>query len=203
MSLKSGEIIEYNYVTNMSGAGGGEPVYLDDGTSSITLIGNVLAGSAWDCYYVHGGSSNVAKGNICDLGTNGALGVAAAQFLTATMSGNTWTNNIIVAAYSGSGNGYVCNTSPCQMTIGPNAYFNYVGSSVSTSGSLGSDSTPVSANPNFTCGWVYTLPSNSPVYTSPPAFPTQPAGWGTAGFWGPPGFTIPRTGIAPSPPHSC
>lgn len=202
---ESGEIIEYNYVTNMSGAGGGLPIYLDDQTSNITVIGNVLAGSAWDCYFVHGGSNNVATGNICDLGTNGAMGLAAAQWEAGTMSGNTWTNNIVLAAISGSnvGSGYTCNTSPCQMTIGPNAYFNYVGSSVNSSGSLGSDSNPVSANPNFTCGWEYTLPSNSPVYTSPPGFPTQLAGWGTASFWGPPGFVIPQTATVPSPPHTC
>jgi len=202
---ESGEIIEYNYVTNMSGAGGGEPIYLDDGTSNITVTGNVLAGSAWQCYFVHGGSSNVATGNICDLGANGSMGPVAAQSIGVTMTGNAWTNNLILAGVSGSnvGSGYNCNTAPCQMTIGPNAYFNFAGSSVNASGGLGSDSNPVNANPNFTCGWEYTLPSNSPVYSSPPGFRAQPAGWGTAGFWGPPGFVIPQTGTAPSPPHSC
>jgi hypothetical protein len=203
---ETGEIVEYNYITNVSGAGGGEPVYIDDQTSNITVTGNVMAGSAWQCFYVHGGTSNVATGNICDLGTNGSMGPVSAQYESpTTMAGNTWTNNLVVAAISGSnvGAGYNCNSGPCQMTIGPNAYFNYTGSSVGTSGSLGSDSKPVNANPNFTCGWEYTLPSNSPVYTSPPGFPTQPAGWGTAGFWGPPGFVIPQSGTAPSPPHSC
>jgi hypothetical protein len=116
------------------------------------------------------------------------------------MSGNSWTNNIVLAAISGSavGGGYNCNIDPCQMTIGPDAYFNYGGSSAASSGSLGSDSYPVYENPNFTSAWTYTLPSNSPVYGSLVSFRMQPPNWGSAGFWGPAGFVIPQTGTPPS-----
>jgi hypothetical protein len=166
---ETGQIIKYNYITSVGGGGGGEPIYLDDVSSNVTVTGNVLSGSQYQCYFVHGGSSNAATGNICDIGTNNAMGPVSAQWESGTMTGNSWTNNIIIAAISGSavGGGYNCNTSPCQMTIGPNAYYNYVGSSIATTGSLGSDSDPVYENANFNTGnWTYTLPSNSPAYNT-------------------------------------
>lgn len=198
-------VISYNYVTTVTGAGGCEPIYLDDLTSGFQITGNVMAYSLWQCYFVHGGSNNVATGNICDLGSSDAMGIVSAQNESGAMIDNTWQNNIILAnSASDQGGGYTCNSSPCQMTIGPNDYYNYGhDGSINDSGSLGTDSGPVTDNPDFTCGWEYTLPSNSPVYSSPVDFPQQPNGWGAPGFWGPPGFTIPQNGQVPSPPHTC
>ncbi len=199
--------ILYNYVQDVGAGGGGIGVYLDDRTSSATVTGNVTRGfaSTFSCYFVHGGSTNVATGNICDTATNNSAGIAAAQFISGTMASNTWANNIVLANVAGSngGGGYACNTAPCQMSIGPNSYKNYTGSGINHTGSLGSESNYTYQDPNFTCGWDYTLPSNSPVYNSPTLFPTQAVNWGMAGFWGPVGFSIPRTGTAPSPPHAC
>jgi hypothetical protein len=200
---ESGEVLRYNYVKDINNGGGGDAFYLDDGTSNITLIGNVAAGSKWDCALIHGGSNNTFTGNICDAGSSGAMQIIVGQWNANTMTGNSWANNIVLGNNSGGGGGYPCNQSPCQLSIGPNAYFNYGGSSLTSSGSLGNDINPVNTNPNFACGWTYMLPTSTPVSSSPVNYASQPAGWGTAGFWGPPGFTIPRTGTAPSPPHSC
>jgi hypothetical protein len=125
------------------------------------------------------------------------------------MTNNTFSNNIIVASLYGSrGAGYLAgNSSPTPLAISDNAYWNSgTEGNLNHSGSGGrgssGDSNATNENPNFTCVWEYALPSNSPVYSSPVNFPTQPA-WGQPGFWGPPGFTIPQVGTVPSPPHSC
>lgn len=203
-----GQQVSLNYITNVGGGGGGEPIYIDDGSSDVKITGNVMAGSKWQCYFVHGGSNNKATGNICDLGFQGVMGPVSAQIVgepPLIMSGNTWANNLILADSPGSsaGGGYGCNEGPCQMVIGPNSYKNYNGTGINASGSLGSESNYTYQNPNFTCGWTYQLPTNSPVYNPPTLFPVQPVNWGQPGFWGPPGFTIPRTGTRPSPPHQC
>jgi len=126
---------------------------------------------------------------------------------TAAPTGNALTESLVLAnlAGSGVGGGYPCNAANCgTSTIGPNGYENYTGTSIKATGTAGNDLNPQQQiAPAFTCGWEYTLPSNSPAYGSPVNFPVQPANWGTAGFWGPPGFTIPQVGTVPSPPHTC
>jgi hypothetical protein len=205
---QSGEVVEYNYVANNGGGGGGDLYYLDDGTSNVTLTGNVGRGTSGNYPFlnVHSGSNNTFRGNIADLSTqSGQQIIAAAYESPYTMSGNTWEDNLIVAnAPSPAGSGYVCNVATCQLTLTPNGYNNYAGGNVTAAGSLGTDTGAIQGiTPNFGCGWLYNLPSNSPVYAALPSFPVQPSGWGAAGFWGPPGFTIPRTGTVPSPPHAC
>jgi hypothetical protein len=206
---QSGEIIEYNYVQDGSAGGGANAIYIDDLSSNFTILSNVErvgGGSAYPCVFYHGGSNNVSTGNICDLSTGASGQILTIQNESGTPSGNSFTASLILAKLnSGSGGGYPCNTGPCgTSTIGPNNYYNYgTSGTLSTSGSAGSDSNPQTSNPNFTCGWEYTLPSNSPVYASPVSFPVQPATWGTPGFWGPPGFMPSQVGTPPSPTHTC
>jgi hypothetical protein len=202
---------KYNYVKDIYGGGGGSSYYVDDKSCGVTLVGNVAAHGGTDHYpgfLIHGGCNNIfGGGNIVDLGADTGAQIVTTQNDGVTMSGNSWQNNLIVAGASGmTGGGYPCNTQTCQLDNTDNAYFNYVGSSVITTGDVPSgtgDTNPTQVNPSITCGWTYALSPTSPVYAAPVSFPTQPAGWGSAGFWGPPGFTIPRSGTAPSPPHSC
>ena len=198
--------VSYNYVQDVGAGGGGNPIYLDDLTSNVTVTGNVFHGTGYECLtFLHGGSNNPATGNICDLTTHTSAQIAGQQNISGTPTGNTFEHNLVLANQSGSsaGNGYGCNTGPCQLTVTDNGYSNYTGTGINYGGSF-TDSNPTyySSLP-FTCGWEYTLPGGSPAYSSPTSFPTQPAGWGNAGFWGPPGFVIPQTGTVPSPPHTC
>jgi hypothetical protein len=82
------------------------------------------------------------------------------------------------------------------MTITGNAYHNYVGSTVVSSGfqGAGSETNPTYQNPQLS-GWAYALSSGSPVYNAPVSFP------GITGAWGPSGFVVPQNGTAPSCPH--
>ena len=110
-------------------------------------------------------------------------------------SGNSVSNNIVISGHSGAGNGYQGDASPgTPPTIANNAYHNYVGASVSSSGVF-SDSNAVSEDPQLTC-WAYTIATGSPVLSSPVSFGGLPASWG------PPGFVIPKIGTPPSNPHS-
>jgi len=206
---QTGVVVKYNYVADVYSGGGGVCYYWDDLTNNITFTGNICRRGGtnhYPAFYNHGGSSNVGGGNIVDLTGDSGQPQQGALYISGTMTGNTWTNGLVVANLtSGTGGGFNCNSGPCgTWTLGPNDYYNYGSSgALTTTGSIGNDSNPQTANPNFTCGWEYTLPSSSPVYSSPVNFPAQPSAWGTAGFWGPPGFTIPQTGTVPSPPHTC
>jgi hypothetical protein len=84
------------------------------------------------------------------------------------------------------------------MTIKDNAYFNYVGTTVTSTsqGGAGNDPSPLYVNPQISC-WAPHIQSGSPVLASPAAFP------GIQGGWGYPGYVIPKTGTAPSWPHGC
>lgn len=284
---QSGQLVAYNYVGDTYIGGGANPYYIDDLTSNYTLTGNIArpgGGTAYPCYFVHGGSNNTNSGNICDIvdavngqiltiqaeenisprsTTNGttlagnptlhfavtpspitteyvwdftASAITAGTTITgvtgttATMSanavapgvgsgdtlgfapkptGNTFTSNLILSKRSGAnvGGGYVCNNAgqfPCgTLTNGPNGYHNFVGSSTNAGATSGmpADSAPqqqILGTPAFTDAWTYTLPPTSPVYNAPVNFPVQPSGWGTAGFWGPPGFVVPHVGTGPS-----
>ena len=200
-----------NYIRDGYATGGGSRgIYINDGTSNVQVAGNIVSGIMLYENQLHGGSNDSWTGNIIDLENN--MG-APIQFYqndgTSSMTNNTFSNNIIVASMNGStGAGYLAgNSPPTPLAISNNAYWNYpTGANFNYSGSGGSgssgDSNATYENPNFTCGWEYTLPSNSPVYSPPVNFPMQPV-WGQPGFWGPPGFTIPQVGTAPSPPHNC
>ena len=208
-TASTGCAITNNYVSQS----GGVAIYLDDGASNCTVSGNILSPSAtgFALVQIHGGNNNVFTGNIGDVSTGLTDGFVFYQQSTSRprgMTGNSWQNNLLLGDIaSGGGAGFVGNSSPpAPMTIADNAYWNYgAGGNLATTGSggAGSDASPTNENPSFTCGWPYTLPSGSPVYGSPVSLPPQPGAWGTAGFWGPPGLSLPHTGTTPSPPHTC
>jgi hypothetical protein len=194
-----------NYVqdVNMTSLGAGDfgaccsiGIYLDDGVNNVTETGNVITGITSSCFHIHGGASNVVQGNLCDIGSSGTESILVYQADGMTqMLGNAFESNIVVAGSSGAGGGFWDLSAPNPMTIKNNAYFNYVGSSIDTTGA-GSDSNPTYVNPQVSC-WAPTIASGSPVFGAPVAFP------GIKGGWGPPGFVIPTTGTPPSWPHGC
>jgi hypothetical protein len=112
------------------------------------------------------------------------------------MSGNSVENNVIVAGSTSAGTGYSDGSTPTAPTIKDNAYYNYVGSSVDSSGSNGSDANPTYEDPGISC-WDPTIAGGSPVFNVPVSFPKL------VGGWGPPGFVLPQTGTPSSWPHGC
>jgi hypothetical protein len=174
-------------------------VYLDDGTTNVTVNGNIIAGVFSGCVQIHGGNNDLIGDNICDLADSGYQNIVIYQWdaLDYPMSGNVFENNIVISASTGSGSGFSgYNSPPNPMTISNNAYYNYVGSSINSTGAdgAGSDVDPVYENPQVS-GWTYNIAGVSPVFNSPVLFP------GIIGGWGPPGFAIPQNGTPPSCPH--
>jgi hypothetical protein len=113
------------------------------------------------------------------------------------MTGNVFAHNIVISASTGSGAGFaggILTANP--MNISNNTYYNYVGSSIKSTGNVaaGSDTHPVYENPQLS-GWNYHTATGSPVFNSPVQFP------GITGGWGPPGFVVPSNGTPPSCPH--
>jgi len=175
-------------------------VYLDNGTSNVTVRGNILAGIMSACVHLNGTENNVITGNICDLSASSYESIAiyawGSRTLT-TMYGNVFEHNIVLSGNSGAGSGFYGSTrTPDPMSISTNAYYNYVGSSITTTGNwaVGSDSYPVYENPQIS-GWDYHIATGSPVFNSPVSFP------GITGGWGPPSFAMPKSGTPPSSPH--
>jgi len=203
-----------NYVrdVNMSSNGAGDygsngrdgccamGVYLDDGTSNVTITGNILAGIMSGCVQMNDAENNVITGNICDLADSAyqSIVIYGWGFRTlTTMDGNVFEHNIVISGSSGDGRGFYGSTrTPDPMSISNNAYYNYVGSSITTTGNsaVGSDSNPVYENPQIS-GWKYRIATGSPVFNSPVSFP------GIIGGWGPPLFVVPKNGTPPSCPH--
>jgi hypothetical protein len=208
-TASTGCAVTRNYLSQS----GGLSIYLDDGASNCTVTGNIMlpGASGFALVQIHGGNDNSFTGNIGDVSsglTDGFVFYQQSSTEPRGMTGNTWENNVLLGSIaSGGGNSYTGSGSPpAPMTIADNAYWNYgAGGNLASAGSggAGSDASPTDENPSFTCGWPYTLPSTSPVYSSPVSVPAQPGAWGTAGFWGPPGLSLPHTGATPSPPHSC
>src|SRR5262249_21324615 len=154
-----------------------------------------ITGRHFTCFQLHRGSYDVIWGNICDEGPDGPYqNIVFYQGADegVSVSGNSFTNNIVIAGSQGFGGGYLGDWSP--MSITSNAYFNYVGSWLNWNGAgYGvSDAYPVYANPQFTC-WTFDIAGGSSVYNWPVNFP------GVSGGWGPPGFVFPWwTGTRPS-----
>jgi hypothetical protein len=176
-------------------------VYTDTGTHNVSITGNVIAGMISTCVQMNDPQNNVITGNICDLASDSdyqsIVIYGRGKVWPATMTGNTFRHNIVLTASSGIGFGYLGGTrTPDPMVINDNAYYNYVGSGVKYTGNayVGSDSGPVYEDPQIS-GWTYNIASDSPVFSSPVSFP------GLQRTWGPPGFSIPQTGTAPSCPH--
>jgi hypothetical protein len=173
-------------------------VYLDDETSNVSITGNVIGGTQSACVQMNDANDNVITGNICDMTstTYQSIVVYTPGHRHYEMTGNVFTNNIVISASTGASQGYYASgPAPNPMTIANNAYYNFVGTTITTTGGpAGSDSNPVYENPSCS-GWKYKLASNSPVFDSPVSFPA------IVGGWGPPWFTLPTTGTPPSCPH--
>jgi parallel beta helix pectate lyase-like protein len=199
-----------NYVrdVNISSNGAGDSgnccaigVYLDDGTGNVTVKGNIIAGIMSSCLEMSDPENNVITGNICDLAaaplSRSIVIYTWGQRTFNTMTGNVFANNIVISASTGSGAGFAGGTQTANpMIISNNAYYNYGGSSIKTTGNVaaGSDTHPVYENPQLS-GWNYHIATGSPVFNSPVLFP------GISGGWGPPGFLVPPNGTPPSSPH--
>lgn len=65
---------------------------------------------------------------------------------------------------------------------------------LATTGSGGTDAAPSTLDPQLT-DWQYTISGASPVLSAPVSFADL------CRTWGPPGFTVPHTGLVPSSPH--
>lgn len=200
-------IVINNYIrdVNISSSGEGDysgccatGIYLDDGMSNVTVSGNVVTGIKSQCFVIHGGNNDTYTGNLCDLSVSKAQRVMTYQSdsLMLAMSGNSVEDNVIVAGSASAGTGYSDGSTPTALTIKNNAYYNYVGTAVDSSGSNGSDANPTYENPGISC-WDPTIAASSPVFNAPVSFPKL------VGGWGPPGFVMPQTGTPPSWPHGC
>lgn len=200
----------YNYLRDCGGSVSSSPygdaraLFVDDGVSHVTATGNIIAGHMRTCFDYHGGNNNLYYGNICDLG-DGALGTQSISVYqdsafcsgSGCMANNMRRNNILIANASitmGGDETFITGSTP--LTTQNELAHTYGSGSVTDSASVSS------VEPQLSC-WTYNLASNSPAYNSPVSFPAQPGNWGQAGFWGPPGYTIPHTGTPPSSPHSC
>jgi hypothetical protein len=150
-----------------------EGVYLDDGTSNVTITGNILAGVMSGCIQMNDGENNVMTGNICDLANSAYQSIVIYGWgyrHLQTMPGNVFSNNIVISGSTGSSAGfYGATRTPTPMTISNNAYYNYVGSSIKSSGGAGTDTNPVYENPQLS-GWKYKIATGSPVLNPPSCF---------------------------------
>ena len=200
-------VVSNNYIRDVNISSGGQGdyngccatgVYVDDGMSNVTVSGNVVTGIKSQCFAIHGGNGNTFKGNLCDLSDNAYQRILLYQWdsLMLPMTGNSFIGNIVVTGGTGAGSGYTDNGTPTAPVIKDNAYFNYAGSTVNSSGSNGSDTNPTYENPGISC-WAPGISSSSPVFDAPVNFTAL------VGGWGPPGFVLPQTGTAPSWPHGC
>jgi hypothetical protein len=154
------------------------------------------------CFNYHGGNNNTVSGNICDLG-DGLLG---RQYVwvyqddsfcsgAGCMSNNVFEGNIVVSRASIAMGGNLTFISGSDGIIARNNLRYSCGT-----GAILDSAAVSNENPGLST-WNYLLATSSPAYGSPVNFPKQPSEWGKAGFWGPPGYTVPQTGTAPSCPH--
>jgi len=231
--VRDGDLIGPSHPVNDGGGiGGGRALYMDDGTSNVTLQGNIVTGKNQLCFDIHGGSNDIYKNNICDLqppAANQNIGNTGMFILYFQNSpeGNGMTrdyldSNIIISSDPRGGYGYGGNgTAPTGPEISNSVYYNYASGpkgpcfsgGVNYCGSAGHDRTPQSMrmlfNPCPTDGadpWSFELKSTSAALRPPVSFPQPPndrsVAWGRPGFWGPPGYLIPHTGNPPSY-HPC
>ena len=206
--ILKGTIIKNNYLHDCGGSHSSAPygnsrgIYLDDGVSGVQVTENVVGGHMSACFNYHGGDNNTVSGNICDLG-DGLLG---RQYLwvyqddnfcsgAGCMSNNIFQSNIVVSRSSIAMGGNLTFISGSNGIIARNNLSYAYGT-----GSI-SDSAAVSNQNPGLFGWNYLLATDSPAYGPPVNFPIQSSEWGKAGFWGPPGYSVPQAGTAPSCPH--
>jgi hypothetical protein len=206
ITLKNNFVRDYGSVSGFN-----KGIYLDDGLSNAAVTQNIVAGTGQWAVQVHGGSNVTITGNLFDIGGSGNQQVLFYQcspgdFRTTcpgagtpggltTMTGNDFTSNIIISTGSSVAKAFRADTvkGNAVPTVQNNVYFNYSGGSINDTGDF-TDSNPMYENPQCS-GWTYTIVSGSPVFSSPVSFPH------ISGGWGPPGYTIPQSGTAPSCPH--
>jgi hypothetical protein len=208
--------ISNNYVRSYgaSGISSVRGIYLDDDSSNVTVIGNVIGpptpgttGPYVEAVMFNGGSGNRVTGNIIDLGNGrvavnsiGPDGAGGTIPYGGPTSPNSISGNIIIANYSGAPsvhswdvNGHVYDQGPTitskWLTISGNLYHNYGGGAKDSAGNGISDANPIFADPRIS-GSAYTIESGSPVFGSAMNF--KPI----VGGWGPPRFVIPPDGAA-------
>jgi len=196
----------------------GVAIYLDRGAANVTVSGNILANSA-NTFAVSGATSsttaifmgssqnNTIKGNIIDLGNSGWIcDVVYEKYDSGDpTTGNSIVGNIFIGNWSGSqtsgalGVPHVAipsgGSSPSAPTIAHNLFYNYGGGGISTGGNSFTDASPIMNQNPLVSGWTYELSAASPANSSPMDFTP------IVGQWGPPGYSIPETGTAPSSPH--
>lgn len=185
-------------------------IYLDDFSSNATVNGNIvgpptagifpstIGAGISSAFFFHNGKSNVASGNIVDLGNSSFVstvlwgGDAGTDF-----SGSVFSNNIILSNFAGPLNTLVSGVSgfayfqgspaypASDFTIQNNVYHNYGGGAENSSGNIVSDGSPQHFDPLIN-GYLYAIDSTSGVF-SQISFPP------IVGGWGPPGFIIPTS----------
>jgi hypothetical protein len=187
-------------------------IYLDDGASNVTVVGNVVSGNVlWPVLW-HEGNNDVVTGNIIDLGSGATLHMIFGQDMSPTYAGDSrgdqhgdvFANNLVISG-GGTGNGsyQVADDAPLlnPVWVNQNAYYAYSGSISTTCSGATSNGCPQDANPHqgsnpqlFGC---YQMPSNATSQVSSYLNGFVSA---TSGGWGPPGYTLPTTGTTPSYP---
>ncbi len=115
-AAQSGCIIAYNDVRDTSkNASGGGPgngcdntkgIYADDMASGFTIAYNIISGNEAMAIQYHGGTNNKVYGNILDVSQTmlGILYQDDTEFGGTTMSGNTFTGNIVYTSTAYNGN---------------------------------------------------------------------------------------------------
>lgn len=215
--------ITNNYSKDIGASGSyqGAGIYLDDSASYWTVSGNIIgppnpAGTPASSGYTamgieeNNGINNTVKNNIIDLGTTGNVVAVlfyygdspATSLVGANQSGEVVQNNIIIADFTGSNDAVQWGNymypefsgTAGDYTIGPNLYYNFGGGQMLTDGPIASDSNPKTENPDFTntSTYNYNLSGSSPIFSSPFNFTALPTSWG------PPSFSVPINGAAPS-----
>src|SRR4029077_10923475 len=73
-------------------------IYLDDGTSNVTVTRNVAAGITDACWNIHAGANNVYQYNLCDMQNPNGHSIARYESsdLASMGTGNAFKNNIII-----------------------------------------------------------------------------------------------------------
>lgn len=105
--------ITNNFVRDVAigGVGGvGAGIYLDQGSSNVSVTGNVITGNIVGfCFHDHGGDNNTITGNICDAGT--VSGMHNVIYQTTSNAGPA-----ITASAAGSGSTLTFSAAPVYTT---------------------------------------------------------------------------------------
>jgi Right handed beta helix region len=174
------------------GSNFGSALYADDCMSNVTWSGNVVAGrNGSNTFHIHGGSNIAFTGNLVDLAGNQQKTIAfqtsnSAGCSAGTMSNNKFQHNIVISSGGGGGFQTISGSPLNAPAISNNAYFNYAGAAINSSGSY-SDASPTTVNPRLS-RWTYAVAGGSSVLNPPVSFPPL------VGGWGPPSFVIPQSG---------